>query len=307
VVEFLADHGLVAVDDQAVLDGWLTRRLQRLPDAIRAEVHTWLNALRGRGARAGRPRKPTTIQGYLRAVGPALTDRSARYQSLRQVTAADVTAQLDLVIGPTRLLVLAAMRSLFAILKARRVTFADPTAGLCGSRPTPPRRSGLTRPGARACWRGLAGRGAAGGAAGRRPRPALRPDLCAPPGRGRPGRRHAAGGRPSSSPGRLDAPAAARLARAAPPALARHRHPYLLVSQHTAGGLRPVTRGFVQAALQRVGTTAHQLRVDRLLAEVDATGGDPLTLTRLFGISDPTAIRYCAELGPLDHQLDRTH
>jgi hypothetical protein len=32
----------------------------------------------------------------------------------------------------------------------------------------------------------------------------------------------------------------------------------------------------------------------------EADGGDPLQLTHLFGISDPTAIRNCAELGPPD-------
>jgi hypothetical protein len=36
----------------------------------------------------------------------------------------------------------------------------------------------------------------------------------------------------------------------------------------------------------------------RLLDEAHATGGDPLLLTSLFGISDPTAIHYCAETGP---------
>jgi hypothetical protein len=51
---------------------------------------------------------------------------------------------------------------------------------------------------------------------------------------------------------------------------------------------------------QRLGLTAEAARVDRLLAEVHATGGDPLKLARLFGLSDPTAIRYCLELGPLD-------
>jgi hypothetical protein len=49
----------------------------------------------------------------------------------------------------------------------------------------------------------------------------------------------------------------------------------------------------------RLGVTAEDLRVDRLLAEVDASGGDPLTLTLLFGLSDPTAIRYCAEFSLL--------
>jgi len=48
---------------------------------------------------------------------------------------------------------------------------------------------------------------------------------------------------------------------------------------------------------RRAGITARDLRADRLLAEAYATGGDPLRLTGLFGISDPTAIRYCAETG----------
>jgi integrase len=308
VVEFLADQGLVHVDDQAVLDGWLTRRLQPLPDPIRAEVHAWVQALRGRGARAGRPRKRTTIQGYLRALQPALADWSARYQSLRQVTGDDVTAQLGPVTGPTRLLVLAAMRSLFAALKARRLLFANPTTGLLGRRATPTpvlgldpaRRAGLLtrldRPDERLVVL-LAGVHALRSA-----------QICAltldavdlaagtllVDGRTR----------------RLDALTLQQLhawlglRRRRWPATA---NPYLLVNQSTAGGLAPVTRGFVQAALQHVGTTAHQLRVDRLLAEVHATDGDPLKLVQLFGVSDPTAIHYCAQLGSLDHELDRTH
>jgi hypothetical protein len=80
----------------------------------------------------------------------------------------------------------------------------------------------------------------------------------------------------------------------------RTANPYLLVNQSTANGLTPVTRHYVQEVFQRLGLTAEAARVDRLLAEVHATGGDPLKLVRLFGLSDPTAIRYCLELGPLD-------
>jgi hypothetical protein len=46
------------------------------------------------------------------------------------------------------------------------------------------------------------------------------------------------------------------------------------------------------------GITAQRLRADRLHAEAQANGGDPLQLTHLFGVSDQAAIRYCAELGP---------
>lgn len=48
--------------------------------------------------------------------------------------------------------------------------------------------------------------------------------------------------------------------------------------------------------MRGLGITAQDLRADRLLAEAQASGGDPLQLTHLFGVSDPIAIRYCAEL-----------
>jgi hypothetical protein len=300
VVEFLADQSLVRVDEHAALDRWLARRLQPLAAPIRAEVQIWIEGLRGRGPRAGRPRRDATIQGYLRAASPALADWSARYQSLRQVTTQDVTAQLEPLAGPTRKLTLVVLRSLFGTLKARRLAFTNPTAGLAAPGAPPPltleldpvRRAGLL---------------------GHLDRPdqqlivlltgvhALRPhqirvlalddvDLAAGTLRmaGRPRRldgltRQALGGW-------------LELRRVRWPVSA---NPYLLVNQSTAGGLTPVTRGYIQEVFGRLGLTAEELRVDRLLAEAQDSGGDPLTLTLLFGLSDPTAIRYCAELGPL--------
>jgi hypothetical protein len=303
VVEFLADQGLARIDEHAALDRWLARRLQPLPGPIRAEVQVWLEGLRGRGPRAGRPRQAATIQGYLRAATPALADWSARYQSLRQVTTDDVTAQLEPLTGPTHRLTLVVLRSLFRTLKARRLAFTNPTAGLTAPREPPPPALGLD-PARRA------------GLLGRLDRPdqelivllagvhALRPhqirvlaldavDLGA-------GILRVAG-----RPRRLDA--LTRQALASWLELRRVRwptsaNPYLLVNQSTAGGLTPVTRGYVQAVFQQLSVTAEDLRVDRLLAEVHDSGGDPLTLTLLFGISDPTAVRYCQELGPLDER-----
>jgi integrase len=301
VTEFLADQGLVTSDQHATFDRWLARRLERLPAQIRVEVHTWVEVLRGRGPRPGRPRKAATIQGYLRALEPALAAWSARYPSLRQVTSDDVTAQLAPLAGPTHRLVLTVMRSLFGALKAGRVVFINPTAGLELRREPPPVALGLDPARRAGLLKGL-------------PRPdqrllvllagvhALRPhqirvltlddvDLAAGTlgvqGRSR----------------RLDGltlealRAWLELRRARWPASA---NPYLLVNQSTAGGLAPVTRSYVQQVFQQLGLTAQDLRIDRLLAEVHATAGDPLTLTRLFGIADTTAIRYCLEFGPLD-------
>jgi hypothetical protein len=77
-------------------------------------------------------------------------------------------------------------------------------------------------------------------------------------------------------------------------------NPHLLVNQSTAGGTGPVGRSYIHAAVRQLGITAQGLRTDRIHSEAQATGGDPLQLTRLVGTSDPTAIRYCAELGLID-------
>jgi integrase len=301
VVEFLTDQGLVANNQHGILDRWLAGRLQTLPSQIRAEVHTWIEVLRGRGPRAGRPRKPATIQGYLRALEPILADWSARYQSLRQVTSDDITQQLQRFTGPTRKLVLAVMRSLFKTLKAQQLSFANPTAGLELRGEPPPPALGLD-PARRASLLDQLHRRDArlivllAGVHALRPhqiRALALDDVDLGAGS------LLVGGRPR----RLDALTLEELR-----AWLEHRrarwpvsaNPYLLVNQSTAGGLTPVTRNYVQEVFQRLGLTAEDLRVDRLLAEVQATGGDPFKLTRLFGISDTTAIRYCLELGPLD-------
>lgn len=67
------------------------------------------------------------------------------------------------------------------------------------------------------------------------------------------------------------------------------------MNQQTAGGVQHVATGYVTLAFRKLGHTAQQLRVDRFLDEVHNTGGDPIRLIRLFGLSDPTALRYCAD------------
>ena len=299
VVEFLTDEGLARGDPQAVLSQWLALRLAALPAPFAIEVRTWTEALQGHGPRPARPRDATTIQGYLRILEAPLASWSVRYGSLRQVTTGDLTAELAPFTGATRQLALAAMRSLFSTLKARRVLFTNPAAPLTGSALQPPpvlaldnalraRLLGcLHEPGERLIVF-LAGVHA------------LRPsEICAVTldaidpaagillisGRARPLDQLTAG----------HAGAWLRARRARWPATA---NPYLLINRSTAGGIKPVSRSYIQATVRRAGITAQNLRADRLLGEAHASGGDPLQLTHLFGISDPTAIRYCAEHTP---------
>ena len=180
-VEFLTDQGLARGNPQAALDQWLAARLAALPAPVAAEVRTWIEALQGRGPRAGRARQDRTIQGYLRVLEGPLASWSGRYESLRQVTTDDLTAALAPLTGATRLLALSAMRSLFGTLKARRVLFTNPAAPLTGRRdPAAARPAPRRRPARRPARPPARPRRAAHRAAGRGARAApgrhLRPD-----------------------------------------------------------------------------------------------------------------------------------
>ena len=193
------------------------------------------------------------------------------------------------------------MRSLFKTLKTRRVSFTNPTAGLELHRQPPPpalaldptRRAGLLdqlhRPDQRLIVL-LAGVHA------------LRPhqirvlalddvDLTAGT---------LAGGRSAPPPGRPHPRRAGRLAGASPCPLASQRQPLPAGQPEHRRRVHPGHPRLCSAGFAQLGLTAQDLRADRLLAEVQATGGDPLKLTEFFGISDPTAIRYRLELDPLD-------
>ena len=49
--------------------------------------------------------------------------------------------------------------------------------------------------------------------------------------------------------------------------------------------------------MRKVGSPRRTCAPTGSTTEAQASGGDPLRLTHLFGISDPAAIRYCAEIG----------
>jgi integrase len=309
-VEFLTDCGL-ARPDRAVFTQWLTARLAEVPPSFAADVSTWAESLQGRGPRSGPARQDSTIQGYLRALQPPLASWSERYDSLRQVTTDDLAAELAPLTGATRLLALSAMRSLFTALKARRVVFANPAAPLTGRRIQPPPvlplddsqrirlLSRLHDPAAQLIVL-LAGVHALRTADIR----ALALDDVGPAAVTLLASGHT---RPLDqlTTGQLRAWLQARRDRW--PATA---NPHLLVNRSTAGGTAPVSRGYIQNAVRQLGITTQNLRADRLHAEAEASGGDPLHLTNLFGISDPTAIRYCAGTGtmdpPTDHSAIRT-
>ena len=228
---------------------------------------------------------------------PALTGWGRRCSTLREITTDDVAGQLDELQGSARTITAVALRSLFAALKARRLVFVDPArpvrpgrfprtpvlglddrsrTSLLASLPRPDHRLVVLLAGVHALTRAdMLG---------------LRlddVDLDAAVMTVRHSRR------------RLDQlmvdTTVAWLAerRQRWPASA---NPHLLVTYKSAYGLGPASTGYITGIFKGLPTTAAGLRADRLLGEAQASGGDPLRLAALFGLSAETAVRYCTEI-----------
>lgn len=295
VREFLDASGMSTPAAAETAGGWLPALLAELPAQMRGEVAAWVEVLEGHERSPART--PHTIRHYLNAVQPALTSWSGRCSSLREITTDDVAAQLDGLHGSARTLTAVALRSLFAALKARRLVFVDPArtirpgrfprtpvlglddtsrTNLLATLPRPDHRVVVLLAGVHALRRA--------------DMLALRLDD-------------------------IDLDAATMTVRATRRPLDRlmittivawlderrrrwphSANPHLLVTYKSAYGLGPASTRYITGIFKPLPTTAAGLRADRLLGEAQASGGDPLRLARLFGLSAETAVRYCTEL-----------
>jgi hypothetical protein len=102
-----------------------SERLAELPEGIRREISLWLDELSAASRRA-RPHAATTITSYLRAVLPVVRSWADDHTSLREVTSDEVCTWIAPLTGSARVGTLVALRSLFKVLKSRRVIFTDP-------------------------------------------------------------------------------------------------------------------------------------------------------------------------------------
>lgn len=287
----LTDLGLLDDDRTDRQAAWTTEQLRGLPEPIHEEVTTWIEELRDGGPRA-RARTPGTLHVYLRTLQPFLLDCATRYQTLRQVTAADLQGWLK--DNPTdRHLRASAARSLFRTLKKHRLIFADPTRGLPAFHrhlpiPTPLPAQTETEIGALAAvnvdTRLVVALVGVHALTNQEITTLLLDDVDLP------GRRLSARG--------TDRPLDPFTAQAVTDYLDHRRrrwpgtaNPHLLITRitcHTLASAHPSTvnrwlKGVVQPT---------QLRQSRLLDEADASGSDPLLLAHMFGISAQTSTRY---------------
>lgn len=82
--DFLTGHGLISTDPEGIdSTRWVQQRLPGLPATMTAELHVWVDTLRG--TRRASARAVSTIDGYRRWVEPVLRDWAQSYLPLREV------------------------------------------------------------------------------------------------------------------------------------------------------------------------------------------------------------------------------
>jgi hypothetical protein len=295
VAEVLQQAGMLHDDRRPAFDAWLDRKLDGMTEGIRRDVERWLRTL-GNGGPRSRPRSIATVHSHLGKALPALSNWSARYGHLREVTREDIQDHVRDLHGPQRHNALVALRSLFGYCLSAGVIFRNPARGIkVGRRPSTTVLQPLGQdaiddavaaaltPAARLIV------ALAGVHAGRSSAICAMLLSDAGPGSGR----LLLGGRPRP----LD-DLTSRLLRAWLKARRARwpgtANPHLLINAQTALGTQPVSRTWVNTTLRGHAATIEALRVDRQLEEALATGADPLHLAATFGIDPGTAVRYAS-------------
>lgn len=131
VTDVIAAAGMLEDDIQPPAVRWFHAHTRDLPDPMRQELGVWLDVmLHGSAAPPRRrPRTPTCIGNYIRWAMPTLRLWATTHQSLREIGRDDVATVLAPG-GPTRATALQALRSIFKILKGRKLVFINPCARL---------------------------------------------------------------------------------------------------------------------------------------------------------------------------------
>lgn len=297
VLDVLAVAGLLIDDRPSAVERYFAGKTATLPTAMRTQLATWLEVMVNGSTTPPRqhPRDPRTVQHQVRGITPILQAWAvAGHESLAEITSEQVLAALPKS-GPRRNIAEQGLRSLFGVLKARRLIFIDPAANI-GVTPvhhtvplpldTQAIRDALDSPS---------------------PAVALAVALVA---------FHALTSREVRNlklsdvvDGRLTL--GDRVIPLAGPVRVRlavwldHRarrwpgsiNPHLLLGRRSAPRLVPVGRQFPWISTK---VRPQALREDRILQEIHATGGDIRRICDLFGLSIEGALRYARTISPLD-------
>jgi hypothetical protein len=291
VCEVLAAAGMLEDDRTPAIVGWFDAKIAELPRAMVEELLVWFDImLRGSTTAPRRhPRNEVTIRLYATWAMPVLTASAvADHTSLREISHAEV---LDLLPaeGTPRACTCRALRSIFQILRARKLVFTDPTARIhvwvsSGTEPLPVDieivRAALTSPhppraaiAALVIFHGLRSADLSGlqltdvrdGRLYIGTRVIVLADVVLT---------------------RIRAYLDHRVAR-----WPNSPNPHLFIHFRSASRSEPVGRRWLKLTLEVPGGV-QALREDRILNEAQASQGDARRLHDLFGLSIQGALRY---------------
>jgi integrase len=297
IQEFLASLDLVVDDREPAIIAWFAGKVTSLPEQMIRELRVWFEVMwhgHTTSAPRSRARHQNTIRSRLNLALPALhTWAGQGHQSLREITRRDVLDILDArpAEGLSRFMTGSAVHNIFKTLKAHKVIFSDPTLHIrLGSpqsrQPLPADlvviRDGLASPDptTAALTALLAFHALRSGQL----RALHLTDV-------RDGRLHL-GDRviPLAEAVRVRLAAYLDYRNTRWPATA---NPHLFIHLRTALGTGQVGTRWLGLKL---GTAAKDIRTDRILDEVRATGGDIRRICDLFGLTVAGAARYTAVL-----------
>ncbi len=287
----LAAAGWLEDDRPPAVEGWFETQISSLPGPMAGELRAWFEVmLRGSaGSPRRQPRSETTIRLYLRWALPILDGwAQAGHESLRETSRQDV---LDAIprSGLARSNAARSLRSIFTVLKARKLVFVNPTARMrtwvpATKEPLPADRNAIRDAlcSADPAQTALAALAAFHGLRSGQIRCLKLTDV-------RDGRLFV-----DDSSIVLAEPALERLR-----AYVEHRRTrwpfstngYFFVSQRTARRHEPVSPRWVFLTVGVPGGI-DALRQDRILDEAQASDGDTRLLCDLFGLSVNAASRY---------------
>lgn len=311
VLEVLTAAGVLAEDREPAVVRWFTAQTADLPAAMRAELTEWMQVMRDGSITPPRrrPRSDQTVRAQLNFALPVLRSWAQAHPSLREIGRDDVLTALPAA-GPARTTTLQGLRSIFTVLKGRRLVFVNPTARISVPNPHPRVPDPLDLTALRAALNSeqpvvaaLAALLAFHAVRVHQLRRLRTTDL-------HDGRLHlpAPSTRNSAPDSAPDGGHPDHVILLAEPVRRRltawldHRtrtwpgtaNTHLFIHHRNAGGTSPVTPWWIR---RRLGMSAQAIRLDRILDEAHATGGDVRALCDLFGLSIAGAYRYTATIG----------
>jgi integrase len=307
VIKVLDTAGALIDDRTPAIDTWFHERVDPLPAPMAEELGIWFDIMKNGTNIAPRlrARAPTTIQLHLHWALPALHAwAGVGHTSLREITREDILNAMPSG-GLQRPRVGQGLKSIFRLLKGRKVLFVDPTSRIKTGQHEPSRPLPLDT--------GIV----ADRLHSENPATALVVAMIAFHGlRAQPLRRllltDIVDGRITVD-GRtipLADPVRERLTTYLNYRNARwpdSMNPHLFIHYRTQRNEEPVGHRWVLLTIG-AGLTPRRLREDRILNEADATGGDVRAIADLFGLSVQASTRYLSTLEAEDlAPSSRTH